>query len=83
MAESTQQLDLIARQSVEQYGRQRREEDQWNEPPPELADILLAMSQKHGVDLHALTRRVRALLWPGKQGTPKEAPVSVDTSTRT
>jgi len=83
MAESTQQLDLIAQQSVEQYGRQRREEDQWNEPPPEMADILLAMSQKHGVDLPALTQRVRALLWSSKEGATKEAPVSVDTSTRT
>ena len=60
MAVPPTQIDDIAEQCVVMYRNQRREEAEWNEPPPVLADIIYAQSQLHQVDQRLLTERVRA-----------------------
>jgi hypothetical protein len=60
MASHPMNLDAIAENCITMYLRQRREEREWNESPPVLADIISAQAAAHEVDRAALAARVRA-----------------------
>ena len=53
-------IEEVADECVAMYRAQLREEAEWNEPPPELADIIYVLSETHRVDQRLLTERVRA-----------------------